>query len=56
MEHMKNANASQKQESIEKVQKWYYTSLKFRPRRRQANQKQAKQALTVVIIIQLAPS
>ena len=42
--------------SIEKVQKLYYTALEFHARRRQANQEQAKQALTVVISIQLAPS
>ena len=31
-------------------------ALKFRARRRQAMQEQAKQALTVVVIIQLAPN
>ena len=36
--------------------KYFYTALEFRARRRQANQVQAKQALTVVIIIQFAPS
>ena len=41
---------------IEKVQKQYCTALEFHTRRRQANQEQAKQALTAVIIIQLAPS
>ena len=38
----------------EKIQKWYYTALEFCARRRQASQ--AKQTLTVVISIQLAPS
>ena len=42
--------------TIEKVQKYYHTALEFRKRRRQANQEQAKQALSVVVIIQLAPS
>ena len=42
--------------SIEKVQTKYYAALDFRTRRRQANQEQAKQALTAVTIIQLAPS
>ena len=42
--------------AIEKVQKWYYTALEFRTRRYQANQEQAKHALTAVLIIQLAPS
>ena len=41
---------------IKKVQKNHYTALKFRARRCQANQEQAKQALIAVIIIQLAPS
>ena len=41
--------------SIEKVPKNYYKALEFRAHRRQANQEQATQALTVVIIIQLSP-
>ena len=40
---------------MEKVQKLYHIALEFRASRRQANQEQAKQALTVVTIIQLAP-
>ena len=39
---------------IEKVQKC--TALQFRARRRQANQEQAKQALSVVIINDLPPT
>ena len=42
--------------AIEKVQKLYYRALKFRARRRQANQQQVTQALTVIIILQLAPT